>query len=97
MNVNWEDDIPNIWENKIHGNQSPPTSNSSRIGLPWSTPWISWQNAGSTHGNFGDFTTDFAGKQLSSVTAQPLLVDDYRGLYYPLSIGDDNNPIGESL
>ena len=23
--VNWDDKIPNIWENKIHGNHSPPT------------------------------------------------------------------------
>ena len=29
MKVNWDDEIPNIWENKIHGNQ---TTNQLLIG-----------------------------------------------------------------
>ena len=33
---------------------------------------------------------------MSSGCEIPLLVDDYRGLYYPLYIGDYNNPIEES-
>ena len=28
MNVNWDDEIPNIWENKVHGNQ---TTNQSLL------------------------------------------------------------------
>ena len=28
--VNWDDEIPNIWENKIHGNQ---TTNQQYVGL----------------------------------------------------------------
>ena len=29
MNVNWDDDIPNIWENKIDGNQTTNQINCS--------------------------------------------------------------------
>jgi len=29
--------------------------------------------------------------------SKPMVVDDYRGLYYPSYIGEYNNPIGESL
>ena len=31
MNVNWDDEIPNIWENKIDGNQTTNQSNKSNV------------------------------------------------------------------
>ena len=33
MNVNWDDEIPNIWENKIHGNQTTNQINMETFGI----------------------------------------------------------------
>ena len=44
VNVNWEDDIPNIWENKKSMFQSPPTSyHGHGIGRQAFTAWCFWR------------------------------------------------------